>query len=258
MKEFEELVGVINSLRDPESGCPWDLKQTHASLIPNFIEELYECVEAIENNDLQHLKEELGDLLLHILMQCRIASEKDEFTLVDVMKKIKDKLINRHSHVFGNGYAKNAEGVKMNWERIKQQEKKHVRKSVIDGIPRTMPALIIAQRMQEKAASVGFDWDKVSPIIDKLDEEILEFKEAFQNKDKTAIQNEIGDILFTVVNISRKLGLDAETSLRQTIGKFEDRFHKIEEYHRENNEDITKSPLEKLDEIWNLAKKNDL
>ena len=180
MKEFDKLREIVNKLRDPDKGCPWDIKQTHRSMIPNFIEELYEAIEAIDNNDFDHLSEELGDLMLHIMMQVRMAEEEDKFSLEAVLEKINDKLIRRHPHIYGDGVAVDANGVKMNWERIKQEEKKGYRKSIIDGIPRSMPALIIAQRMQEKAASTGFDWKEVGQAIDKLDEEVHEFKTALK------------------------------------------------------------------------------
>jgi len=257
VKEFDKLREVINNLRDPEEGCPWDLKQTHRSMIPNFIEELYEAIEAIENQDYEHLSEELGDLILHILMQVRMAEEENHFALEDVLNKISDKLISRHPHIFGDGEAVDADGVKLNWERIKQQEKKKHRKSFIDGIPRTMPALIIAQRMQEKAAAAGFDWQEVGPAIEKLEEEVQEFISALQHDDRDQVENEIGDMIFSIVNISRKLGFDAESSLNRTIRKFENRFRKIEDYHRENNQNMQDSSLEKLDEIWELAKETE-
>jgi MazG family protein len=257
VKEFEKLVEIIKKLRDPEDGCPWDIKQTHQSLIPNFIEELYESIEAIENGNYKHLLEELGDLLLHILMQVQMAKEEKKFTLKDVLDNINNKLIRRHPHVFGNARAKDAVDVKMNWERIKHQEKKQTRKSIIDGIPPSMPALIVAQRMQEKAASVGFDWPSVEPAFEKFEEEVEEFKSAFENGDKSEMINEIGDIIFSIVNVARKLGFDAETSLRRTIKKFETRFKKIEEHHNKNDKNIHESDLEKLDEIWNIAKKNE-
>ncbi len=257
MKEFDRLVEIIEKLRDPEKGCPWDIKQTHESLIPNFIEELYESIEAIENKNYEHLAEELGDILLHIIMQTQIAKEKNRFELEDILKKINEKLIRRHPHVFGSDESDNANKVKMNWERIKFEEKKHSRTSAVDGIPRTMPALIIAQRMQEKAASVGFDWPNVLPAIEKLKEEISEFEETLKNDDIEEMQNELGDMLFSIVNISRKLGFDTESALKRTIKKFEKRFRKIEEHFRENEKNMLESSLEKLDEIWDIAKKNE-
>ena len=258
MKEFDRLIEIIRRLRDPEKGCPWDVKQTHSSLIPNFIEELYEVIEAIEHGDFEHLSEELGDLLLHIVMQVQIAVEKDLFDMSQVLNKINDKLVRRHPHIFGDGPATDAKGVKLNWERIKQEEKKGLRKSAIDGIPLSMPALVIAQRMQEKAASVGFDWQNAEPVLEKLHEEIDELKSALIQEDSTEISNELGDVLFTVVNLSRKLENDAESCLRKSIRKFSDRFHKIEEYHHRNKEDINQSSMEKLDEIWNNTKKRDI
>ncbi len=257
MKEFDKLVEVIAKLRDKENGCQWDIKQTHESLVPNFIEELYESIEAIENKDYEHLSEELGDLLLHIIMQAQIAREQGEFEIEEVLNKINAKLIRRHPHVFADGYAKDANGVKMNWERIKFQEKKKSRKSAIDGIPRAMPALIVAQRMQEKAASVGFDWLEVEPAVDKLQEEIQEFIEAFQQKNVEEMQDELGDMLFSIVNISRKMGFDTEAALKRTIKKFESRFRKVEEHYQKNNENMLDASLEQLDEIWEIAKKDE-
>lgn len=257
MNYFDELVKIIARLRDPQQGCPWDLKQTPLSLVPNFIEELYEAVEAIEKEDYNHLCEELGDLLLHILMQARIAEEKGRFTLEDLLQRINDKLTRRHPHIFDNIEAKDASSVKINWEKIKLEEKKHVRKSIIEGIPLSMPALIVAQRMQEKAASVGFDWTQVDPALDKIEEEIKEFRQALQDDDRRSLQAEMGDMLFSLVNISRKLEFDAETALRKTIDKFARRFRIIEEYHQNNNKHIQDSSLEQLDEIWEKAKKTE-
>ncbi len=258
MHEFDELVKIIRKLRHPKNGCPWDLKQTHRSLIPNFIEELYESIEAIENEDHEHLEEELGDLLLHIVMQSQIAKESGNFSIEEVLSRINKKLVRRHPHVFEEKKNYNAKQVKDNWEKIKQKEKVKSRKSVIDGIPKSMPGLITAQRMQEKAAAVGFDWQTVEPAIEKLDEEIKEFEEAYRKNDPEEMQNELGDMLFSIVNIARKLGFDAESSLKRTIRKFERRFKKIEEYHNNKNENMQKSNLEKLDEIWNLTKKSEL
>ena len=257
MKEFNRLLDIVKRLRDPENGCPWDIKQTHYSLIPNFIEELYECVEAIENEDYDHLSEELGDLLLHIVMQAEMAEQENHFTIEKVLKKINDKLIRRHPHVFGERIDKDAKSVKLNWEKIKQEEKKHTRKSAIDGIPHSMPKLIVAQRMQEKAASVGFDWKSIEPVFLKLDEEMKEFNEAYENHDKEEMQNELGDLLFTIVNLSRKLGFDAESALNRTIRKFERRFKQVEEHYNKNKKNMHESNLEQLDEVWETAKQSE-
>ena len=257
MKEFDELIRVVEELRDKENGCPWDLKQTHESLIPNFIEELYESVEAIENKDYKHLSEELGDLMMHIIMQVQIAKEDNKFQMEEVLEQISQKLIRRHPHIFGDGHATDAEGVKMNWERIKQEEKKHSRTSAIDGIPQNMPALIVAQRMQEKAASVGFDWPDIAPAVDKLEEEVEEFQEAYKNKDIEEMQDELGDMLFSIVNIARKSDFDAETALRRTIKKFENRFKKVEDHFKINGKNMLESSLEQLDEIWEITKESE-
>jgi MazG family protein len=255
MKEFDQLVEIVKQLRHPKNGCPWDINQTSQSLIPNFIEELYECIEAIENKDYTHLSEELGDLMLHIVMQSIIAEEY--FTLEEVLAKINEKLIRRHPHVFGNETENCAIRVKQNWEKIKQTEKKDTRTSAIDGIPISMPKLIVAQRMQEKAASVGFDWPSVEPVMKKLDEEMQEFEEALFKNDAEEMQNELGDLLFTIVNLARKLGFDAESALSRTIRKFERRFKEVEIHYQKAQKNMKDSNLEQLDEVWEITKQGE-
>ncbi len=254
MKEFQKLVDIVASLRHPETGCPWDIEQSSESLVPNFIEELHEAVEAIEDKDDAALKEELGDLMLHIVFQARIAEEEGRFDMPAVLDAIAEKLIRRHPHVFGETDVDGANAVKMNWERLKKEEKKD-RVSVLEGIPRSLPALIYAQRSQEKAASVGFDWPDPPPILEKLDEERQELDSALQNADPQRIREEIGDMLFTLVNLARKLNIDSEAALKETSKKFHRRFQFIEEHYRKNGEDIHEASLCELDEIWNLAKK---
>ena len=256
MKEFQKLVDIIAQLRDPVSGCPWDIKQTPQSLIPNMVEELYEVVEAIEDGDNVALMEELGDLLLHIVMQAQLASEAGVFNIVDVLNHINDKLVRRHPHVFGELELRDADSVKKNWERLKKAEKQE-RKSVLEGIPRALPALIYAQRMQEKAASVGFDWDEIPPILEKIDEETEELKSALDTEDQIRIKEELGDLLFTIVNLARKLHIDAESALKETAGKFSKRFQYIEEQYIKNGEDINEASLEELDSFWELSKKEE-
>jgi len=253
MHRFQELIDVVAALRDRDKGCPWDIKQTATSLVPNFIEELYEAVEAIEDKDDPALCEELGDLMLHIVFQVQIASENESFTMDDVLSAIVNKLIRRHPHVFGDLDIQTAEGVKMNWERIKKAEKKD-RESVLDGIPRALPALIKAQRTQEKAASVGFDWPDLKPILAKLDEEREELMEAIAAEDQDAIKDELGDLLFSVVNLSRKLGIDAEAALNGTTAKFYRRFRYVEEQYKTG--DIHNASLEELDCHWEAAKEH--
>ncbi|MCF7911153.1 MAG: nucleoside triphosphate pyrophosphohydrolase [Candidatus Cloacimonetes bacterium] len=253
MKEFDQLVQIVADLRKPEGGCPWDKKQTHASLVPNFIEELYEGIEAIEDGDMQDLREELGDLMLHIVMQSRIAEEDSDFTMAEVLQGINDKLVRRHPHIFGTDIVKDAEEVKMNWEQIKLKEKTF-RKSALEGVPQGMPKLIVAQRMQEKAAAVGFDWDHHGQVFEKLDEEVIELKEAIESGDQEHIMEELGDLLFTVVNLSRKLGIDAESALSGTNRKFERRFRQVEEIYKSRKEKMHDSSLEQLDEVWETVK----
>lgn len=255
MKEFQHLVDIIAQLREPVSGCPWDLKQTSQSLIPNFMEELHEAVEAIEDGDDAALMEELGDLMLHIVFQAQIAAENRQFDISDVLRGIAEKLVRRHPHVFGDLDVSDADAVKMNWERLKKVEKKD-RKSVLEGIPRSLPALIYAQRSQEKAASVGFDWPEIAPIMDKLDEERQELDSALASEDFQHISEELGDMIFTLVNLARKLNIDSEGCLKETSKKFHKRFNFIEEHYQKNGDDIHEASLAELDAIWDLAKKD--
>ena len=254
MNNFEKLCSVVAMLRNKETGCPWDIKQTRETLVPNFIEELYEAVEAIESQDMDDLKEELGDLLLHIVFQAQISAEEGLWDIGDVLEAINNKLVRRHPHVFGNGNANDADEVKMNWERIKKREKTE-RKSVLDGIPKTMPALIQAQRTQEKAASVGFDWPDTKPILDKLEEERKELYEALTIGDMDLIQEELGDMIFTLVNLARKLHIDSEAALKDCTRKFTRRFHSIEAHYKDSGADINEASLEELDFHWEEAKK---
>ena len=249
------MTDIIARLRDPVSGCPWDVKQTSESLVPNFIEELYEVVEAIEDKDDDSLSEELGDLMLHIVFQTQIATEEGKFEMSDVLRKIGEKLIRRHPHVFGDASAKDADAVKMNWEHIKKKEKTE-RKSVLEGIPRALPALIYAQRTQEKAASVGFDWPSLAPIMEKMDEERAELDEALASENAENIREELGDLLFTVVNLARKLHIDAESALKECTRKFNRRFNFIEDHYQSRGEDINEASLEELDRIWDQAKES--
>lgn len=251
MKSFQKFVDIVAALRDPETGCPWDIKQTATSLVPNFIEELYEVIEAIEEQDDEALCEELGDLLLHIVFQAQIASEAGRFDINEVLAAITNKLIRRHPHVFGDVSVNDANSVKMNWERIKLQEKTE-RESVLDGIPKAMPALIHAERTQEKAASVGFDWPDLPPVLAKIDEEREELYEALNANDPEAIKEELGDLLFSIVNLSRKLGVDAEAALKDTTRKFYRRFRYVEEQYSKT--DIHEASLEELDKHWETAK----
>ncbi|TVR28902.1 MAG: nucleoside triphosphate pyrophosphohydrolase [Balneolaceae bacterium] len=247
--KFEDLVELISILRKE---CPWDKKQTHDSIKDNLIEEAYEAVEAIENNDFDELRKELGDLLLHVVFQSKMASETNTFTIRDVIYSISEKLIRRHPHVFSDTVANEENEVAANWEAIKLTEGKE---SILDGVPKHLPGLIRAQRMQEKAANVGFDWAQWELAWVKLNEEIEEWREAVKEQSVTEQKEEFGDLLFSLVNVGRLLGLHAEESIRKANEKFEYRFKHIEKRLKEQGKSIVDSPLEEMDELWNEAKK---
>jgi len=249
---FIELLEVLRRLRAP-GGCPWDQKQTSESLIPYLLEETYEIIEAIEEGDVEILKEELGDLILHILFQAELARESGKFDISDSLKHISKKLIHRHPQVFDNNSKDSIDDKNKSWEIAKQKEKK--RDNILDGVPKNLPALIRARRIQEKAANVGFDWDELSPVLGKIDEELAELKEAVTLKDSENIKDEMGDVFFSLVNLSRFLNINPEAALRMTISKFEARFAQVEKELKRRGKDITDSSLEEMDEIWNVVKK---
>jgi MazG family protein len=245
-----ELLMVLDRLRSP-AGCPWDREQTSRSLIPYLLEETYELIESIESGDHKAQKEELGDLLLHVLFQGAIAEEEGWFTLGDSMEGLTRKLVDRHPHVFGEDKDK-ADGAfhaKQNWEEAKQREK--ARGSRMDGVPRHLPALTRARRVQEKAAYVGFDWDTMEPVWEKVREELEELRSAHQSQDRDAIEDELGDLLFSLVNLGRFLGVSAEGALRKAIAKFDYRFRSIEKELKTRGKTPEESTLEEMDEIWN-------
>ena len=247
MNDLLKLIKIVKKLRSP-SGCDWDKKQTHDTLTPYLLEETYEVIEAIENKNFSALKEELGDLLLHIVFQVDLAQENEKFNFNEVIDGICEKLIRRHPHVFyDKSDPRYQEG---NWEESKQKEKK--RKSVLEGVPNSLPALLKARRIQEKAAGVGFDWDKQEQVLAKVDEEINELKEAIINN--KGIEEELGDVFFTLVNLSRHLNLDSEKSLKQSSEKFSRRFKKIEKDLANKNIAMKNLTLEQLDEIWEKNK----
>lgn len=251
---FEDLVDIVKILRKE---CPWDRKQTHRSIKDNLIEEAYEAVEAIDKNDFDELKKELGDLLLHVVFHSRMATETDNFTIEDVIYAIQEKLIHRHPHVFGDTKVTDEQQVAENWESLKMKEG---RDSVLEGIPPHLPALIRAQRMQEKAGNVGFDW-KTSPtgkkqLWNKLQEELDEFREIYNDDaaDLDDIAEEYGDFLFSVVNAGRFLNLQAEDALRMTNKKFLQRFQYIEEQLQASGQSFAESSLEEMEQYWQQAK----
>ena len=252
---FLDLISIIEQLRAPD-GCPWDKEQTHESLLPYFLEEVYEVIESVELKDWATLKEELGDVLLHILLQAQIAKESNKFDIMDTIKGINDKLIKRHPHVFGDNKRCNSFQTKKDWETQKHNEKN--RASRLDGVPNKLPALVRAQRLQEKASYVGFDWDKIDGAWEKLYEELNELKHAQQLGEIDSIKEEIGDVLFSMVNLSRFFNVAAEDMLRQANRKFINRFKKIEQKLRENGKKIEDSNLEEMGEIWEKAKNQTL
>ena len=250
MKNLKELIEVMAMLRS-ENGCQWDREQTHQSLRPNMIEEAYEAVDAIDSNDMKHLKEELGDVLLQVVLHSQIASEAGSFNIDDVAQGIKEKLIRRHPHVFGDVEVSSTEEILENWEQIKKQEKSH-RTSVMDGISKSQSALMSAQKISKKAVKVGFEWDCEKTLYDCLYSEIDEFKEACQGSDSEHIEEEMGDILFSVVNLARWNKLDAEQALLKANKKFIKRFKKMEELATKSFEEYS---FQEFDELWNQAKR---
>ena len=251
MKELYKLVEIMRKLRG-ENGCPWDHEQTHETLKPYLLEETYEVLNAIDSKQDKDLEEELGDLLLQIVFHAQIASEQGRFTIDDVAGTIVDKLIRRHPHVFGDTKVNSSEEVLENWEEIKKREGKE---SVLDGVPESLPALLKARRIQEKAKRVGFDWDSIQGAFEKVLEEFQELKDAVGRRKKKDIEDEFGDILFSIVNISRFMEIDAEDSLRKTINKFNERFQYIEQKVKK----IGKKPLknysiQELDLLWEESK----
>lgn len=234
-----------------KNGCPWDKEQTHQSLKPYLLEESYEVIESIDNNDSEALKEELGDLLLQPIFHAQIAQDNGEFTLADVIESINEKLIRRHPHVYDNTEINSSEEQKIHWEKIKKQEGK---KSVLDGVPKTMPALIRAHRIQQKASTVGFDWDTVDQVWEKTLEELKELKSAIDSNNQNNIREEYGDLLFVLVNLSRFLRIDPEDALRAATKKFCKRFRKVEQAYESRGEDMKKATLKEMDKVWNKIK----
>lgn len=250
-KNLEELIDVVAKLRAPD-GCPWDREQTHTSLRPNMLEEAYEAVDAIDENDMAHLREELGDVLLQVLLHSQIASESNEFTLDDVAKELKEKLIHRHPHVFGTAKINNADDVLKTWDKLKSEEKTE-RKSAMDGLSRSQAALISAQKISKRAVKTGFEWTNEESLYDCVMSEIEEFKEAEIEKDKNHMEEEMGDILFAIVNLARWNKIDAEQALLKANKKFEKRFRKMEDLATKPLNDYS---FEEFDNLWKQAKKS--
>ena len=250
LNQFSTLVDIIAKLRAPE-GCPWDRKQTHSSLRENLLEESYEVLEALDERASERLCEELGDLLMQIILHAQIASENGEFELGDVVRSINTKLIHRHPHIFGSMKVKDAEKVALNWEVLKQEERE-ADTSILTSVPKQMPALGYSQAVQRRVAQVGFDWEDVDGVIDKLAEEVSEFKRA-PNQEQRA--REFGDLLFTLANIARRLGIDLEASLREANQRFYRRFSYMEEVCRQRGVNIGDLSFGEQNALWEEAKK---
>jgi MazG family protein len=250
---LEPLVDVMARLRSP-GGCVWDLEQSHPSLRRYIVEEVYEVLEAIDLADKDKLCEELGDLLLQIVFHARIAEESGDFTMQDVVTAVTEKMVRRHPHVFGDITVRDAAEVVVNWEQIKRREKGGERTGVLDGVPKDLPSLLRAFKLQGKAAKVGFDWNSVAPVWDKIYEELTEFKEAARQGTKAEMEEELGDVLFSVVNLARFFDIEAETALNATNNKFVRRFAYIEAVVKEHGLKWKNMSIEQLDNLWNEAK----
>jgi ATP diphosphatase len=261
---LEELLELMARLREPEFGCPWDLAQDYKSIAPSTLEEAYEVVDAIENGDKQELREELGDLLFQVVFYSQLGKEENSFDFGDIITSITAKLLRRHPHVFPEGTLssridledknidRSSSAIKKTWEHIKKQERASKGNTgLLDDIPQSLPAINRAEKMQKRAASVGFDWDNVDGVYNKINEEIEELKNANSNEN---IEEELGDLLFTIVNLSRHLKVDPETALRKANTKFKQRFEKLESIAEENGELINEQPAETLDQWWEKSK----
>jgi len=252
-EKFENLVHIMAELRS-DNGCPWDKEQTHVTLTQYLLEEAYEVLESIDENNDEALKEELGDLLLQVVFHAQIASEKNTFDIAKVIDAITDKLVRRHPNVFGDLKIKTAEEQSINWEKLKKQEGKE---SVLDGVPKALSALLRAKRLQQKASTVGFDWPVEEPVWQKILEEIDELKIAHQKESKERVEEELGDLLFSLVNISRFLKINPEDALRKTSEKFITRFKNMELEFTLKREEISEATLEELDVVWEKQKENE-
>jgi len=262
-RDFEKLVAVMARLRAP-GGCPWDREQTHATLRTYLIEEAYEVLDALDSTDDAKFAEELGDLLLQVLFHAQIAHEEKRFSVTDVIREIHDKMVRRHPHVFGTTTAKTAADVLRNWEIIKKEERakagakaeEKAPESYLDGVPRTLPGLLEALQLTRKAARIGFDWPNIDGIFAKLTEETQELQTALvhSEKESSRIESELGDILFVAVNLARFLDVDPELALKKTSAKFTRRFHRMEQFAREQGTTLAQIPRERLESFWDRAK----
>ena len=261
--QIEHLLGIVRRLRDPDQGCPWDVGQTFQSIVPHTIEEAYELADAIESNDFDQIREEAGDVLFQVLFYAQMADEKQHFNFADVVDGLSEKLIRRHPHVFSRNSTAQQEtpigvsDVSDSWEKIKRTERQGKQQSgILDDIPVSLPALTRAQKIQKRASRVGFDWADVAGVFEKLEEEICELKEALVEGEKAAIESELGDVLFCVVNLARHLDFDAETAMRGATRKFEGRFRLMEEQAIASGSRLEDESVSTLEARWQTAKRD--
>ena len=246
---FDRLINIMDELREK---CPWDKKQTMESLRYLTIEELYELSDAILDGKMDEIKKELGDILLHIVFYAKIASEKNKFNITDVINGICEKLIYRHPHIYGDKKVNDEFEVKRNWEKLKMKEGKN---SVLEGVPKSLPAIVKSYRIQEKVRGIGFDWDNTDQVWDKVKEEIIELKEEVKNGDLDKIESEFGDVLFALINYSRFIGINPENALEKTNKRFINRFQIMERLIKSKNLDLSEMKLKEMDDFWEKAKK---
>jgi len=260
---LDDLLYLMSRLRDPDGGCPWDLEQTFDTIVPHTLEEVYEVVDTIERRDWTHLQDELGDLLFQVVFYARLAQEDDHFDFAQIIDQLVSKLLRRHPHVFPDGELRGVkptevldqQQVNRNWESIKQNERQaKFRDRVLDEIPQALPALNRALKLQKRAAQVGFDWDEAEMVLDKIEEELAELREAIREQNHDAVRDEMGDMLFAQVNLCRHLAVDPEQALRGTNAKFERRFRHIEDQVKASGRSWQAFTLEELDQYWNQAK----
>ncbi|HDR1844134.1 TPA: nucleoside triphosphate pyrophosphohydrolase [Pasteurella multocida] len=257
---IDDFIHLIAQLRNPNGGCPWDLKQTYHSMIPCLTEETYEVIEAIQQQNMHDLKEELGDLLLQVIFFSQLATEDQHFTFNDVVATVAEKIIRRHPHVFGEKIANNEQEALQNWNAIKAQEHKEKgQHSILDNVPHAFPALMRAEKLQKRCAKVGFDWDDSQQVIDKIKEELTEVQQEMAKADKqqAKIEEEVGDLLFAVVNLCRHLNCQPEESLRKANHKFEQRFRAVENKLKAHHKTLEQSSLMEMDLLWDEVKREE-
>jgi tetrapyrrole methylase family protein/MazG family protein len=253
---FDQLLSIMRKLRGP-GGCPWDAEQTHESLTRYLLEETYEVIEAIESKSPEHLKEELGDLLLQPIFHAVIAEDAGQFNISDVIRNLCEKLVRRHPHVFGDLDISDSNAQIINWERIKKEEKGPERTSALSGVPPHLPALLKAQKITEKASRVGFDWNHSDQVFAKVMEELHEFEEAWAGGNPDRMEDELGDLLFAIVNLGRFLSLNPEEALRKTISRFQKRFSYVEDTLNKQGRNLSDATLEEMDILWEQVKKEE-